>query len=143
MQLYFSSPTYLTVWGYMDPNFQLIFTLSSITHLWGGVCGWFLCPYQTAILVIIIPCVSHMSVTDTSTVMHFGIYVCTVKINWYPYLIFMEYPILLLYFHLPYIQYPFVFLASWVLKYIYIIIRLIFFILFYIYLFYYIYIEIY
>ena len=27
---------YFTVWGYMDPNFQLIFTLSSITHLLGG-----------------------------------------------------------------------------------------------------------
>ena len=59
-----------------------------------------------------------MSVTDTSTVMHSEIYVCTVKIIWYPYLIFMKYPILLLYFHLPYIQYPFVFLFSWVLKYI-------------------------
>ena len=27
----------LTVWGYMDPNFQLIFTLYAITHLWGSV----------------------------------------------------------------------------------------------------------
>ena len=71
------------MWGYLDPNFQLIFTLSSITHLWGGGFVGGFCVQQSLLDSYIsynyTMCQTHVCNWHKHCYEIGGIYVCTVR----------------------------------------------------------------